>query len=225
MSDAALLDARVAIGQATGMRRSARVMLALVLVWPLPLTTNGQEPGDRPGALDTGQKAATSKAGGTMEKTIILRPIGIVHSPYREPKGTPIQGVFDDQTEAWVEVEPKYQDGFRDLGDFSHAILLYHFHLSEKEEITAEPYLEKQPHGIFATRSPHRPNHIGLSVVRIRRIDGNRMYFTEVDILDGTPVLDIKPYVRHFDSRPEASSGWIERHFQDGQRPKGKADR
>lgn len=211
--------------QATSMRRSARVTLALALAWALPLIADEQKLAHQQGAPDTGNEAATPKAGGTMKKPIVLRPIGIVHSPYREPKGTPIQGVFGDTTEACVEVEPKYKDGFRDLNGFSHAILLYHFDRSEREEITTEPYLEKGARGIFATRSPHRPNHLGLSVVRIQRIAGNRMYFTEVDILDGTPVLDIKPYVRQFDSRSNASSGWIEKHFQDGRRPQGKADR
>jgi len=213
------------MGQPAGMRGSVRVTLALAIAWVLPLIADGQKPGARGGTADTGNKTATSNAGGTMEKTIVLRPIGIVRSPYRETKGTPIQGVFGDTTEACVEVQPKYVKGFQDLDGFSHAILLYHFHRSEKEEIITEPYLEKRSRGIFATRSPHRPNHIGLSVIRIRRIEGNRMYFTEVDVLDGTPVLDIKPYVPQFDCRPDASSGWIEKHFQDGKRPHGKADR
>ncbi len=151
-----------------------------------------------------------------MPQPITIHPIGIVHSPYREPKGTPIQGVFGDQSEAWLELEDKYRNGLKDLDGFSHAILLYHFSFSDREEIVSRPYLEDREHGIFAIRSPHRPNHLGLSVVKIERIDGRRLYFTEVDILDGTPVLDIKPYVRQFDARPDAVSGWIEKHFRDG---------
>lgn len=151
-----------------------------------------------------------------MPQPISIHPIGIVHSPYRKPKGTPIQGVFGDQAEAWVELEEQYRDGLKDLDGFSHAILLYHFSLSDREEILSRPFLEDQEHGIFAIRSPHRPNHLGLSIVKIERIDGHRLYFTEVDILDGTPVLDIKPYVRQFDARPDAVSGWIEKHFRDG---------
>jgi tRNA (adenine37-N6)-methyltransferase len=151
-----------------------------------------------------------------MSQPITMYPIGIVHSPYKEAKGTPIQGVFSEKAEARVELEDKYVPGLKDLDGFSHAILLYHFSLSDREEIVARPYLEAEEHGIFAIRSPYRPNHIGLSIVKIKTIEGNRLYFTEVDVLDGTPVLDIKPYVKQFDSRPDAVSGWIEKHFQDG---------
>ena len=154
-----------------------------------------------------------------MEKPITMHPIGVVHSPYVEAKGTPIQGVFSDKAEAWVELEDRYVPGLKDLDGFSHAILIYHFSLSDREEIVGRPYLEEREHGIFAIRSPHRPNHIGLSIIKIQKTEGNRLYFTEVDVLDGTPVLDIKPYVKQFDSRPDAISGWIEKHFQDGKSP------
>ena len=166
----------------------------------------------------TGPAVAQEKP--KMADEIVMRRIGIVHSPFKEPKGTPIQGVFDDKkAEAWVELRDEYAKGLKDLDGFSHAILLYHFHLSDRVEIVGKPYLEGQEHGIFAMRSPHRPNHIGLSIVRIKKIDGNRLYFTEVDVLDGTPVLDIKPYVKQFDSREDAVSGWIDQHFKDGKKP------
>lgn len=154
-----------------------------------------------------------------MDKSINVQPIGIVHSPYKEMKGTPIQGVFNKDSEAWIELNSEYVTGLKDLDGFSHAILLYQFHLSNKVEIVGKPYLENEDRGIFAMRSPHRPNHIGLSVVKIKRIDGNRLYFAEVDVLDGTPVLDIKPYVKQFDCREDAVSGWVERHFQEGNQP------
>jgi tRNA (adenine37-N6)-methyltransferase len=153
------------------------------------------------------------------EHLITMHPVGVVHSPHKEAKGTPIQGVFSEDVEAWVELEDKYVEGLRDLDGFSHAILLYHFHLSDREEIVAKPYLEDQEHGIFAIRGPQRPNRIGFSIVKIKRIKGNRLYFTDVDVLDGTPVLDIKPYVKQFDSREDAVSGWIEKHFKDGKVP------
>jgi len=162
---------------------------------------------------------AQKQTGNPMDKSIVLEPIGVVHSPYQEAKGTPIQGVFGGETEAWVELKEEYAKGLKDLDGFSHAILLYHFHKSDREEIVGKPYLEAEEHGIFAIRSPHRPNHIGLSVVKIKKIQGNKLHFTEVDVLDGTPLLDIKPYVRQFDSRPDARNGWIEKHFQDGQHP------
>jgi tRNA-Thr(GGU) m(6)t(6)A37 methyltransferase TsaA len=151
--------------------------------------------------------------------SIIMCPIGLVHSPYKEIKDTPIQGVFDKESDAWVELHPEYATGLKDLDGFSHAILLYRFHLSNRVDLVGRPYLEEQEHGIFAIRSPHRPNHIGFSVVAIRKVEGNRLYFRELDILDGTPVLDIKPYVRQFDSRSDAVSGWIEPHFKDGKQP------
>ena len=151
--------------------------------------------------------------------SMTMQPIGLVHSPYKEAKGTPIQGIFDKNSEAWVELNPEYVKGLKDLDGFSHSILLYQFHLSNKAEMVGKPYLEEEEHGIFAMRSPNRPNHIGLSVVKIKRIEGNKVYFTEVDILDGTPVLDIKPYVKQFDCRDDAVSGWIERHFKGGKQP------
>lgn len=154
-----------------------------------------------------------------MDKTIKLHPIGVIHSPYTEAKGTPIQGILGDETAAWIELADRYVDGLKDLDGFSHAILLYHFHLSDREEIVGKPYLENREHGVFAMRTPNRPNHIGLSVVRIQRIVGNRLHFSEVDVLDGTPVLDIKPYVKQFDSRADTSSGWVGKHFRDGRLP------
>ena len=150
---------------------------------------------------------------------ITVQPIGIIHSPYKETKGIPIQGTFDDKIEAWIELRHGYAGGLKDLDGFSHAILIYHFHRSHREEIEARPFLEQEKHGIFAIRSPHRPNHIGLSVVKIKSIQDDRMYFTEVDVLDGTPLLDIKPYVKYFDSRDNVISGWLDKHFADGKIP------
>ena len=93
------------------------------------------------------------------------------------------------------------------------------FHKSPGEQIQAQPFLEQDTHGIFAIRSPHRPNHIGLSIVKIKTIDRNRLYFTEVDVLDQTPVLDIKPYVSHFDQRDDVKCGWLDKHFEGGSIP------
>ncbi len=131
----------------------------------------------------------------------------------------PIQGIFGRKVEAWIELEPKYAAGLRDLDGFSHAIILYYFHESQREDIKARPFLEQDEHGIFAIRSPHRPNHIGLSIVKIKKIEANRLYFAEVDMLDGTPVLDIKPYVKYYDSREDVKCGWLDQHFKDGSIP------
>ena len=147
---------------------------------------------------------------------IIFHPIGVIHSPYKESKEIPIQGRFKDNVEAYIELKEKYVKGLKDLDEFSHALILYYFHMSDKENIEGKPYLEDNKHGIFAIRSPHRPNHIGLSIVKIKRIQENKLYFTYVDMIDGTPVLDIKPYVRFFDNIENAISGWLEKHFKNG---------
>ena len=151
--------------------------------------------------------------------SINLNPIGIIHTPYKQPKHIPIQGIFESDVEGWLELEKKYQRGLKDLADFSHAILIYYFHLSNKESLIGKPFLEDREHGIFAIRSPHRPNHLGFSIVKIRRIEENKIYFSEVDILDETPLLDIKPYVKYFDSREEVKSGWLDKHFKGGEIP------
>jgi tRNA-Thr(GGU) m(6)t(6)A37 methyltransferase TsaA len=150
---------------------------------------------------------------------IIMKQIGIIHSPYMDSEDVPIQGKFKDDVEAWVELEDKYVKGLKDLDMFSHAILLFYLHKSDKENIEGKPFLEDNVHGIFAIRSPHRPNHIGFSVVKIKAIHNNKLFFTEVDILDGTPLLDIKPYVKYFDSRENVVSGWIDKHFKNGKIP------
>jgi len=156
---------------------------------------------------------------GEIMNQIIVHPIGIIHSPYKESKDIPIQGIFKSKVEAWIELENKYINGLKDLDKFSHAIIIYYFHKSQREEIEGKPFLEQNKHGIFAIRSPHRPNHIGLSIVRIKSIKGNKMYFTEVDVLDETPLLDIKPYVKYFDSRNNVVSGWLDKHFKSGNIP------
>ena len=150
---------------------------------------------------------------------IIMHPIGIIHSPYKESKNIPIQGIFKDNIEAWIELEDKYVKGLKDLDKFTYAIIIYYFHKSQREEVEGKPFLEQDKHGIFAIRSPNRPNHIGFSIVKIKSIKGNKMYFTEVDILDGTPLLDIKPYVKYFDSRDNVVSGWLDKHFKSGNIP------
>ena len=132
----------------------------------------------------------------------------------------PIQGKFKKGIRGTIRLFPKYRTGLKDIEGFSHLILLYYFDRSKKEEIVARPFLEDREHGIFAIRSPHRPNHIGLSIIKLEEIKDNTIIFSEVDILNNTPLLDIKPYVKYFDSRHEVKSGWIEKHFKKGQIPK-----
>ncbi len=141
---------------------------------------------------------------------IKLTPIGVIHSPYKEPVGVPIQPVFGKGVKGTVEVFPEYQEGLKDLANFSHIILLYYFHLCSKTSLKVRPYLDNVKRGVFATRAPSRPNHIGISVVRLVKIEGNILYIEDLDIVDGTPLLDIKPYVPKFDVREKVKVGWLE---------------
>lgn len=142
---------------------------------------------------------------------IIYTPIGVVHSPFEEPKGTPIQPPSAKGVAGTVEVFPDYVDGLKDLDGFSHIILLYHFHLSRMSPLRVTPFMDDEAHGVFAMRGPSRPNPIGLSIVRLIQVDGNVLHIEDVDIVDGTPVLDIKPYVPQFDARDAEAIGWLGR--------------
>jgi len=155
-----------------------------------------------------------------MKKEILLKPIGIIHTPYKEPKRMPIQGKFETDVTGQVEIFPEYQQGLKDIEGFSHLILIYYFDREKEEKLVGKPFLEDDTHGIFAIRSPMRPNHIGISIVKSEKIENNIVAFSEVDILDNTPLLDIKPYVSHFDSRENVKNGWIDKHFKNGKIPK-----
>lgn len=155
-----------------------------------------------------------------MKKSITIKPIGIINTPYKEPKGIPIQGKFEKGVTGTIRLFPEYRAGLKDIEGFSHLILIYHFNRSKEERLTGKPFLEDVEHGIFAIRSPHRPNHIGFSIVKIKKVKGKTITFSEVDILDGTPLLDIKPYVKRFDSRGKVKNGWIDKHFKTGKIPK-----
>jgi len=144
--------------------------------------------------------------------TITYTPIGIIHSPFKEPKGVPIQPAGAEGISGTVELLPEYVEGLKDLEGFSHILLLYHFHLAKKTSLLVKPYMDDNPHGVFATRSPSRPNAIGISIVRLNKIEGNRLYIRDVDIVDGTPLLDIKPYVPEFDIRTVERFGWLEKN-------------
>jgi tRNA-Thr(GGU) m(6)t(6)A37 methyltransferase TsaA len=148
--------------------------------------------------------------------TIELKPLGIIRTPYVESKDMPIQGRFKDDVEGWIELDKLWVSGLRDLCGSSLLILIHYLHRSGREALERKPCLKDRTHGIFATRSPHRSNRLGLSIVKLRPIEGNGIYFTEVDMLDGTPLLDIKPYVEHFDRREGVRSGWLDGHFAEG---------
>jgi len=141
---------------------------------------------------------------------IIYRPIGTIHSPFQDVEGVPIQPTGAYNVRGFVEVLPELAEGLKDLDGFSHVILLYHFHRVQQARLMVTPFLDSQPHGVFATRAPVRPNPIGLSVVKLLGIDQNILHIENVDIVDGTPLLDIKPYVPEFDQHPADRVGWLE---------------
>jgi tRNA-Thr(GGU) m(6)t(6)A37 methyltransferase TsaA len=141
-------------------------------------------------------------------------PIGIIHTPYKSPAGTPIQPPASKGVEADVEVFEKYAEGLTDLGEFSHIYLIYHFHLCRKFSLKVKPFLDNEYHGLFATRAPSRPNSIGLSIVRLTGIKENILHVKNIDILDGTPLLDIKPYVPGFDIRKVSKIGWMDKKIK-----------
>lgn len=141
---------------------------------------------------------------------IEYKPIGLIHSPFKECKGTPIQGVSAGDTEGIVEVFPEYKAGLKDLDGFSHIILIYHFHLSGRFSLRVKPYLDNRLRGLFATRAPSRPNPIGLTIVQLVKIESGNLYIRQLDVVDGTPLLDIKPYVPEFDAQEIRKTGWLE---------------
>lgn len=146
-------------------------------------------------------------------REIVYKPIGILHSPFKDPVGTQIQPSAAAGISATVEIFPEYEEGLKDLEGFSHIILLYHFHLSKPYKLTVKPFMDENYHGVFATRSPSRPNPIGISTVRLLKIEKNVLYIQNVDVLDKTPILDIKPYVPEFDINEDIKRGWLENNI------------
>ena len=147
---------------------------------------------------------------GTPDQVITLHPIGVIHSPHKKAEETPIQPVYARGVKGVAEIFPQYADGLRDLEGFSHIYLIYHFHKAKCTRLIVKPFLEDSPHGVFATRAPCRPNPVGFSVVRLVKVEGNVLHLEDVDVLDGTPLLDIKPYIPRFDYRENVRCGWQE---------------
>jgi tRNA-Thr(GGU) m(6)t(6)A37 methyltransferase TsaA len=148
-------------------------------------------------------------------KEVVYKPIGVVHSPFKVPQDVPIQSVAAEGVNGYVEVGGEYVDGLRDVEGFSHLILVYHCHLAQDYSLLVKPFLDERLHGVFSTRAPSRPNPVGVSVVRLTKKEENILHIQDVDIIDGTPLLDIKPFVPHFDQRKAERIGWL----------KGKVDK
>ena len=144
-------------------------------------------------------------------KTIELEPIGVIHTPFKQSEGTPIQPAVADGAEGTVEIDTAYVEGLEDLGCFERIWLIYLFDRISTIRMKVVPFRDTVERGIFATRAPCRPNRIGFSPVRILGVESNRLLVADVDMLDGTPLLDIKPYSAEFDAFPNSRSGWLEK--------------
>ncbi len=138
-----------------------------------------------------------------------IKQIGTIHSPYNNIKDMPIQPKGAAGIEGYVLVDREFAKGLNDLEGFSHIYLLYNFHEAKRTELIVTPFMDTQKRGVFSTRSPLRPNHIGMSIVKLKEVAGNRLVVEGVDILDGTPLLDIKPYIEKFDGIQNSRSGWM----------------
>jgi len=153
------------------------------------------------------------------EHTMTIRPIGVIRTPFRQAAGTPIQPAAAAGAEGSVEIFPQYAAGLKDLDGFERVWLVYWFDRAGPPRLAVRPFLDDVERGLFATRAPSRPNPIGISPVRLLAVEGAVLRVAEVDVLDGTPLLDIKPYAPQFDCFPAARAGWLA-----GRSPAGRAD-
>ena len=140
---------------------------------------------------------------------ITYRPIGVIRSSFTELAGMPIQPTSELAQPGYIEIYPDFEDGLKDLGGFSHLILLYHMHKVQETQLIVTPFLDNVPRGVFATRAPTRPNPIGCSVVKLQRVEKRILHIDALDVLDGTPLLDIKPYVPAFNPEAAVRIGWL----------------
>ena len=143
-------------------------------------------------------------------QSFTMQAIGTIYTPFYDVEGVPVQPISTASVQGRVVVEPQYADGLQDVDGFSHLILIYYLHKSKGFDLTVKPFLDDQVRGLFATRAPRRPNAIGLSVVSLVRRDANVLHVGNIDVVDGTPLLDIKPFVPAFDAPDEAAIGWLE---------------
>lgn len=144
-------------------------------------------------------------------KSIIIHPIGIIHTPYTQIVNMPIQPISAEGVKGYIELLPEYEAGLKDLGGFSHIILIYWFHKISGFELEVVPFMDTEKRGIFSCKAPKRPNAIGISTVKLIDIKKNILHIEEVDILDGTPLIDIKPFYPKYDNRENVKIGWLEK--------------
>jgi tRNA (adenine37-N6)-methyltransferase len=144
--------------------------------------------------------------------SIVIHPIGIIHTPYSDVNNMPIQPLAAEGIKGYIELFPEYVEGLKDLDGFSHIMLLYQFHKITSYELTVIPFMDTEKRGIFACKAPKRPNAIGISTVRLLSVNGNIVRIEQVDMLDGTPLIDIKPFYPRYDNRENAQIGWLEKN-------------
>ena len=159
---------------------------------------------------------------GMSESVVGYKPIGVIRSEHHTAEKTPIQPTYAKGCKGRVEIFPEFAKGLQDLDGFSHVYLIYHFHQSGSARLTVKPFLQDVERGVFATRAPCRPNAIGLSVVELVSREGNVLYLDGVDILDGTPLLDIKPYTAKFDCIETTCNGWQDEVDEETARRRGR---
>lgn len=144
-----------------------------------------------------------------------ITPIGIIHSPFTSIEDMPIQPKGAKGVEGYVLVDKEYADGLKDMEGFSHIYLVYSFHETKRIDLLVTPFMDNETRGVFATRSPLRPNHIGISIVKLKKVEDNKLIVEGIDVLDGTPLLDIKPYIEKFDGVKKSTSGWMQASDED----------
>lgn len=155
---------------------------------------------------------------------ITFKPIGVIHSEHIQEGKTPAQPVYAETCMGLAEIFPEYAGGLKDIEGFSHIYLIYHLHQAAPSKLVVQPFLQDADHGIFATRAPCRPNAIGISVVQLIRRNQNVLHLKGVDILDGTPILDIKPYAARFDHIQAERSGWLDAVDDNTAKERGKRE-
>ena len=145
----------------------------------------------------------------TLNAEMLVTPIGVIHSPFQTKDAAPIQGAFVADAVGQIEIFQEYEEGLKDIETFSHLILLYRFDRAGEIKLVRETFLDDTPHGVFASRHPCRPNGLGITIIRLTRRERNVLHAAGIDVLDGTPLIDVKPYIPRFDCFPEASEGWV----------------
>ncbi len=142
---------------------------------------------------------------------ISYSPIGIIHSPFTELSEMPIQPTSESSAPGHLEIYPEYVEGLKDLDGFSHIYLIYHLHKVLSAKLLVTPFLDMKERGVFATRAPRRPNPIGLSLVKLIRVEDSRVYVDQLDVLDRTPLLDLKPFIPAFEGGENIRTGWLKK--------------